>query len=59
MSRKVNIFNSPQSCDIDALAFLAATGIVDPTITDAICTLFSELKSFGIYNKLIAFYPFV
>lgn len=59
MSRKVNIFNSITACDIDALAFLAATGITDVTITDAICTLYSELKSAGIYNKLTAFYPFV
>jgi len=59
MSRKVNIFNVLPACDSDALAFLAATGITDATIKSAICTLYSELKAAGIYNKLTAFYPFV
>lgn len=59
MSRKNNFFRVQASCDADALAFLAATGITDVTISDAICTLYSELKAAGIYTKLTAFYPMV
>lgn len=45
--------------DPDALAFLTAAGITDSTITTAINTLVVELKGYGIWSKIIAFYPFV
>jgi hypothetical protein len=47
------------SIDPDAVAFLAAAGITDGTITSAINNLVISLKSFGIWTKLKAIYPFV
>jgi hypothetical protein len=50
--------------DADAAAYLSAvvsaggTGIT-PTISAATNTLFTSLKSNGIYNELIAFYPVI
>ena len=46
-------------CDADAVAFLAAAGITDPTITSAICTLVSSMKANGTWTKLQAIYPMV
>lgn len=43
----------------DAQNFINATGIVDATQISSIETLVSELKSFGIWGKLIAIYPIV
>ena len=45
--------------DPDAVAFLTATGITDPTISLAIDTLVKELKAYGIWTKMKALYPFV
>jgi len=45
--------------DPDAQAFLTATGITDTTITLAINTLVIDMKSDGLWNKMIAIYPFV
>jgi hypothetical protein len=45
--------------DPDAVAFLTATGITDPTITLAIDTLVKDLKFYGIWTKMKALYPFV
>ena len=45
--------------DPDAVAFLAAAGITDPTITSAINTLVVSLKGNGLWTKMIAIYPFV
>lgn len=45
--------------DPDAQAFLTATGITDPTITSAINTFVIDLKSAGIWSKMLALYPFV
>lgn len=45
--------------DPDAVAFLTAAGITDATITTAINTLVIQLKSFGIWTKMKAIYPFV
>jgi hypothetical protein len=49
--------------DPDAEAFLNAVvatgGTIDATITSAVNTLFTDLKSTGIYNELLAFYPAV
>jgi hypothetical protein len=59
MITKNNFFKAPPSCDTDALAFIAATGITDTTIKDALCVLYASLKSTGVYSKLLAFYPFV
>lgn len=42
-----------------AAAFLAAAGITDPTITAAINTLVNDLIGYGIWNKMLAIYPFV
>ena len=42
-----------------AAAFLAATGITDPTITAAINTLVNDLVGYGIWTKMKAIYPFV
>lgn len=45
--------------DPDAVAFFNATGITDATIKNAINTLVIDLKGYGIWNKMIAIYPFV
>jgi hypothetical protein len=45
--------------DPDAEAFLTAASITDATITGAIDTLVTDLKSFGLWNKCRAIYPFV
>ena len=47
------------SLDPDAEAFLTATGITDPTIESAINTLVLDLKSAGVWSKMIAIYPYV
>ena len=58
MSFLVNPY-SYAGCDADALAFLAAAGITDATITSAICTLVSTMKSDGTWAKMSAIYPMV
>lgn len=45
--------------DADALAFIAAAGITDATQQTAINTLVAELKTFGLWAKMKAIYPFV
>lgn len=45
--------------DPDAASFLAAAGIVDPIITDAVSQLASSLKSAGLWAKLKAIWPMV
>jgi hypothetical protein len=49
--------------DVDATAYLAAVvsagGTVDGTITTAVNTLFTSLKSNGLYTKIYALYPFI
>ena len=47
------------TCPADALAFIAAAGITDATQTQAICTLVSDLQTYGIWTKMKAIYPFV
>lgn len=54
-----NFSGSYSGVDVDAQAFLTATGITDPTISSAIDTLVVDLKSYGIWSKLKAVYPFV
>lgn len=41
------------------MAFMAATGITDPTIDRAICNLVAQLKADNLWNKLEAIYPMV
>jgi len=45
--------------DPDATAFLTATGITDPTISDAINQLVLDLKAASLWTKSNAIYPFV
>jgi hypothetical protein len=58
MSFIINPFVYP-SIDPDCAAFLTATGITDSTISGAICTLVTSLKSANLWTKLNAIYPFV
>jgi len=48
-----------QIIDPDAVAFLTAAGITDATISSAINILVLDLKSYGIWTKMKAIYPFV
>jgi len=43
----------------DAQAFILAAGITNPTQQSAITTLVSQLKTYGIWSKMKAIYPFV
>ena len=49
--------------DADALAYLEdvslSGGTTGTTINDAVNTLFTDLKSNGLYSKMLAMYPFV
>ena len=45
--------------DADAQAFITAAGITDTTQQSAINTLVTNLKSYGIWTKMKAIYPFV
>jgi len=45
--------------DPSATAFLSATGITDPTIQGAINSLCVDLKTYGVWDKMKAIYPFV
>lgn len=47
------------SIDPDALAFLNAASIADPTISNSIDTLVKSLKANGIWTKMKAIYPMV
>jgi PKD repeat protein len=47
------------TADADADAFIAATGITDPTIISAINLLVVDLKNASIWTKLKAIYPMV
>jgi hypothetical protein len=59
MSFIVNPYVYAAQVDPDCAAFLTATGITDPTISGAICTLVTSLKAQGIWAKMDAIYPFV
>lgn len=54
---------SGTSIDPDAAAYLAdiviSGGTITPTIESAVDTLFTSLKSNGLYSKMLAFYPYV
>lgn len=47
------------SGDSDAQAFITATGISDSTQISAVNTLVASLKSYGLWTKMKAIYPFV
>lgn len=47
------------SIDTDAQAFITVASITDPTQQSAINTLVTQLKTYGIWTKLKAVYPFV
>ena len=47
------------SFDADALAFITAASITDNTQKTAINTLVTDLKTYGIWSKMKAIYPFV
>lgn len=59
MSFLVNPYSYATGCDADAVAFLAAAGITDATITSAICTLVISMKANGTWAKMNAIYPMV
>jgi hypothetical protein len=60
MSRRINYFTGVVGCpDADVQAFLAATGITDATIVNALCTLVSNAKTNGWWTVCNAIYPFV
>lgn len=59
MSFLVNPYSYTTGCDADAVAFLAAAGITDATITSAICTLVNSMKANGTWAKMNAIYPMV
>jgi hypothetical protein len=44
--------------DADALAFIAAAAITNPTQKSAIDKLVTDLKGYGIWSKMKAIYPF-
>jgi hypothetical protein len=45
--------------DASATLFLNAAGITDTTLRSSINVLVKDLKRFGLWNKIKAFYPFV
>jgi hypothetical protein len=45
--------------DADATAFITAAGITDLTQASAINTLVNDLKTYGLWTKMRALYPFV
>jgi hypothetical protein len=45
--------------DIDATSFITAAGITDSTQQSALHSLVIQLKSYGIWTKMKALYPFV
>lgn len=47
------------SLDSDALAFITAAGITDTTQYNAIVKLVVDLKTYGLWTKMKAIYPFV
>jgi hypothetical protein len=51
--------NTTGLLDSDALAFLTSASITNSTQRAAINKLVIDLKSFGIWNKMFAIYPFI
>jgi hypothetical protein len=59
MSFIINPYVYAAPLDPDCAAFLTATGITNPTISGAVCTLVTSLKSANLWTKFNAIYPFV
>jgi hypothetical protein len=57
--RSATVVGAPAGQDADALAFITAASITDSTQQSAINTLVTQLKTYGIWTKLKAVYPFV
>jgi len=60
--RLLTMKHAGSSCiatDLDACAFLAATAITDPTISDAIDDLVIAAKAHGWWSKCLGIYPYV
>lgn len=53
------VSSSGASFDADALAFITAASITDNTQKTAINTLVTDLKTYNIWTKMKALYPFV
>ena len=53
------VVNTQTGIDTDAQAFITAASITDTTQQNAVNTLVTQLKTFGIWTKLKAVYPFV
>ena len=53
------ILASYKGIDTDAQAFITATGITDNTQKNSINQLVLDLKSYGVWSKIKAIYPFV
>lgn len=53
------VSSSGASFDVDALAFITAASITDNTQKTAINTLVTDLKTYNIWTKMKAIYPFV
>jgi hypothetical protein len=49
----------PSGYDVDAEAFIASASLTDVTQKSAVNTLVNDLKRFGLWTKIKAFYPFV
>jgi len=50
---------STSGSDPDYQSFITATGITQPTQSAALETLVSDLKSYGLWNKMKAIYPMI
>ena len=50
---------TPNTIDQDSTNFIIAAGISDSVQTSAIETLVSDLKTYGLWTKMKAIYPFV
>lgn len=59
MSFIINPYVYAAPVDPDCAAFLTATGITNPTISGAVCTLVTSLKSANLWTKFNAIYPMV
>ena len=57
--RSATVVGAPAGQDADALAFITAASITNSTQQSAINTLVTQLKTYGIWTKLKAVYPFV
>lgn len=52
-------FSFFQGFDTNAAAFISAAGLTNPTEISAINTLVVDLKEADLWNKIVAFYPFI